>query len=152
MGSFKETLFLVHLYSVFYCAIFFIFNKMKNKTNMKLSRIIVLLAVILIFSLTTSCIVSNSKENTFVEKKYNQEDYGNVEAAILDYVEALYLVDSSRIIKSVDPKLRKVGYYYNPSKKAYVDNLEMTHKQLVRLAARWNSESNQANENSPKKN
>ncbi|WP_296637581.1 hypothetical protein [Polaribacter sp.] len=119
---------------------------------MKLSRIIVLLAVILIFSLTTSCIVSNSKENTFVEKKYNQEDYGNVEAAILDYVEALYLVDSSRIIKSVDPKLRKVGYYYNPSKKAYVDNLEMTHKQLVRLAARWNSESNQANENSPKKN
>ncbi|MEN8835873.1 MAG: nuclear transport factor 2 family protein [Polaribacter sp.] len=118
---------------------------------MRLSRITILLAVILIFTLTTSCIVSNSKENTFVEKKTNQEDYDKVKAAILDYVEALYLVDSTRIIKSVDPKLRKVGYYYNHSKKTYVDNLEMTHKQLVRLAARWNSESNQADENSPKK-
>ncbi|MEN8704294.1 MAG: hypothetical protein ABF286_09035, partial [Polaribacter sp.] len=75
---------------------------------MRLSRITILLAVILIFTLTTSCIVSNSKENTFVEKKTNQEDYDKVKAAILDYVEALYLVDSTRIIKSVDPKLRKV--------------------------------------------
>lgn len=118
---------------------------------MKLSKIIVLLSVILISSFTTSCSVSNNKENTFVQKKYNQEDYDKVEAAILDYVEALYLVDSTRIIKSVDPKLRKVGYYYNPNKKAYVDNLEMTHKQLVRLAAKWNSKFERANENSPKK-
>lgn len=117
---------------------------------MRLSRITILLAIILISSLATSCIVSNSKENTFVDKKSNQEDYDKVEAAILDYVEALYLVDSTRIIKSVDPKLRKVGYYYNPSKRAYIDNLEMTHEQLVRLAARWNSDYDQADENSPK--
>ncbi|MFK8058641.1 MAG: nuclear transport factor 2 family protein [Polaribacter sp.] len=30
-------------------------------------------------------------------------------------------------------------------------NLEMTHKQLVNLAARWNKSGNQVTENSPKK-
>lgn len=117
---------------------------------MKLAKTTLFFSLLFIFSLTTSCIVSNSKENTFVEKTYNQEDYDNVRGAILDYVEALYLVDSTRIIKSVDPKLRKVGYYYNPEKKEYIDNLEMTHQQLVRLAARWNSDFDQADENSPK--
>ncbi len=117
---------------------------------MKLAKTTLFISLLFIFSLTTSCIVSNSKENTFVEKEYNQEDYNNVKGAILDYVEGLYLVDSTRIIKSVDPKLRKLGYYYNPDKKGYVDNLEMTHQQLVRLAARWNSDYDQADENSPK--
>ena len=44
-----------------------------------------------------------------------------------------------------------MGYYYNPETKTYRDNLEMTHQQLVRLAARWNSDFDQADENSPKK-
>jgi len=105
-----------------------------------------LLFSILLFS---SCI-SQKEEKEVSKKEYNKEDFKAVENAILDYVEALYLVDSTRIIKSVDPKLRKIGYWYNPKEKAYRDNLEMTHLQLVRLAARWNSDYDQADENSPK--
>jgi|GEM_PF-1247704 hypothetical protein len=110
-----------------------------------------LLSVLIISNLVlTSCVVSNKKENTFVEKKFNEKDFEKIEAAILDYVEALYLVDSTRINKSVDKSLRKIGYYFHPDKKNYIDNLEMTHQQLVRLAARWNSDFDQADENSPK--
>ena len=108
------------------------------------------IALILLFTLLFSACDKNEKENNFVKKGYNQEDYNKVKAAITDYVEALYLVDSTRILKSVDPKLRKIGYWYNPKEKAYRDNLEMTQQQLARLAARWNSDYDQANENSPK--
>lgn len=92
-----------------------------------------------------------SKEKTSIKNQYNKEDYKKVEAAILDYVEGLYLVDSTRIDRSVDTKLRKIGYWYNPKEKKYRDNLEMTHTQLSNLAARWNKSGNQVNENSPKK-
>lgn len=60
------------------------------------------------------------------------------------------MVDSTRILKSVDPKLRKVGYYFSPETKTYRNNLEMTHEQLVTLAARWNSDGDQVDENTPK--
>lgn len=115
---------------------------------MKISNhfFLTLLFSILLFS---SCI-TQKEEKEISKKEYNKEDFKAVENAILDYVEALYLVDSTRIIKSVDPKLRKIGYWYNPKEKAYRDNLEMTHLQLVRLAARWNSDYDQADENSPK--
>ena len=115
---------------------------------MKISNyfFLILFFSILLFS---SCI-TQKEEKEVSKKEYNHEDFKAVENAILDYVEALYLVDSTRIIKSVDPKLRKIGYWYNPKEKAYRDNLEMTHQQLVRLAARWNSDYDQADENSPK--
>lgn len=115
---------------------------------MKISNhfFLTLLFSILLFS---SCI-TQKEEKKVSKKEYNKEEFKAVENAILDYVEALYLVDSTRIIKSVDPKLRKIGYWYNPKEKAYRDNLEMTHQQLVLLAARWNSDYDQADENSPK--
>ena len=87
---------------------------------------------ILLFS---SCI-TQKEEKEVSKNEYNQEDFKAVENAILDYVEALYLVDSTRIIKSVDPKLRKIGYWYNPKEKAYRDNLEMTHQQIGRASCR----------------
>lgn len=99
-----------------------------------------------VFLLLSFVSISSKK----LEKDSNKEDYKLVEAAILDYVEGLYLVDSTRIMKSVDTKLRKIGYWYNPKEKKYRDDLEMTHKQLVRLAARWNSDYDQVDENSPK--
>lgn len=73
-----------------------------------------------------------------------------VQAAILDYVEALYLVDSSRIEQSVHTELRKRGYWYSKEKKQYFDNLEMTFEQLRKLSATWNAKGDQANANSPK--
>lgn len=97
----------------------------------------------------TSCInsVDNPKTN---QKEFNKEDAKLVKAAILDYVDGLYLVDSTKIDKSVDKKLRKIGYWYHPDKKEYVDNLEMTHTQLSNLASRWNKDGKSANKNSPK--
>lgn len=85
-----------------------------------------------------------------VKTTQNSEDYKSVKAAILNYVDGLYLVDSTKINKSVDVKLRKVGYWFHPDKKAYINNLEMTHTQLSNLAARWNKDGKSANENSPK--
>lgn len=105
---------------------------------------------ILTFSIIfTSCLTKTNSEIA-PNKEFNIEDTKKVESTILDYVEGLYLVDSTRIDKSVDKKLRKVGYWYNPDKKEYVDNLEMTHTQLSNLAANWNKNGNRTNENSPK--
>ncbi len=84
------------------------------------------------------------------ETTWNKEDHKLVKATILDYVEGLYLVDSTRIEKSVDTTLRKIGYWYNKKDKAYRDNLPMTYNQLVRLSARWNKDGNRLDENTPK--
>ncbi len=77
-------------------------------------------------------------------------EYEAVEAAILDYVEGIYEVDSTRIEKSVHPELRKRGYWFHPNEKAYRDNLDMTYEQLVHLAATWNKSGESANADSPK--
>ena len=97
----------------------------------------------------TSC---NKEVEKTADKKvtWNQEDEKLVTAAISDYVEGLYLVDSSRIEKSVDSTLRKIGYWYNPDEKAYRDNLPMTYTQLLNLAASWNKFGNRTSETSPK--
>lgn len=109
-----------------------------------------LLSIVLITSSLTSCISTEQSKDGDKEELIS-EDAKQVKSAILDYVNALYLVDSTRIDKSVDKNLRKIGYYYNPDTKSYVDNLEMTHNQLSNLAAKWNSEYDQADEDSPKK-
>tara|TARA_R110002073_G_scaffold8207_6_gene45875 strand:+ start:3036 stop:3548 length:513 start_codon:yes stop_codon:yes gene_type:complete len=85
------------------------------------------------------------------KKEWNQQDHKLVKAAILDYVEGLYQVDSTRIEKSVDPTLRKIGYWYNKKEKAWTGGSNMSYNQLVNLAARWNKSGNQVNENTPKK-
>lgn len=90
------------------------------------------------------------QEITEERKAWNEEDRKAVKAAILDYVEGIYEVDATRIEKSIDSTLRKVGYWYHPKEKVYRDNLPMTYAQLVRLAANWNKDGSQANENSPK--
>ncbi len=105
-------------------------------------------ALFLVIALT-SCNKEKEVPKT-TEKTYNQEDLKNVKAAILDYVEGLYTADSTRIDKSVDTKLRKVGYWFHKKNKVYVDNSEMTFEQLSNLAARWNKSGKSANESSPK--
>ena len=78
-------------------------------------------------------------------------DYAAVHAAITDYVEGLYQVDSSRIEKSVHTELRKRGYWYHGKSESYRDNLDMTFEQLRHLAATWNVDGKMANEKSIKK-
>ncbi len=103
--------------------------------------------------LYTSCEknTENNNSNQEVKTSWSQSDYNGVKAAIEDYVEGLYQVDSTRIEKSVDTTLRKLGYWYNPKKKEFMDNLPMSYDRLVRLAARWNKDGKSVKENSPKK-
>lgn len=78
-------------------------------------------------------------------------EYDAVKTALLGYVDGLYEVDTTKIIKSVDSTLRKIGYWYNPKEKKYRDNLPMSYRQLVNLSARWNKDGKMVNENTPKK-
>ena len=66
-----------------------------------------------------------------------QADREAVNAAVLDYVEAIYQVEPERIEKSVDPTLRKVGYWYNDGQTEYTE-MEMNYQQLYDLASSWN--------------
>lgn len=92
----------------------------------------------------------HTENNKKQEKKLNHEEYDAVKSAILDYVDGLYEVDTTRIIRSVDTSLRKVGYWYHPKEKKYRDNLPMTYRQLINLTARWNKDGKSVNKNSPK--
>lgn len=69
--------------------------------------------------------------------------------AVEDYVLALYEVAPDRIAKSVDPSLRKIGYYDYDGKAQY--HIPMTYDQLFNLASSWNKDGNQVNSESPKK-
>ena len=114
----------------------------------------VIFVLILTLSILTNFSCSNQNEKDVLKKHEvtnKSQDYIKVKQAITDYVEGLYLVDSTRIDRSVDTTMRKIGYWYHPDKKKYIDNLEMTHKQLSNLAAKWNKDGKRTNENSPKK-
>lgn len=113
-----------------------------------MKRYTILLLLLISFNIV---FFSSCQKEKADKKEYNQDDYKDVKTAILDYVEGLYLVDSTRIDKSVDTKMRKIGYYFDAKSKTYRDNLEMTHTQLSNLAARWNKNGKSVNENSPKK-
>jgi len=68
--------------------------------------------------------------------------------AVENYVLALYNVEPERIAKSVDPTLRKIGYYdYNG--KSY-DHASMTYQQLYDLSATWNVNGDQITKESPR--
>ena len=73
-----------------------------------------------------------------------------VKAAVTDYVEGLYLVDSNRIKNSVHPSLHKIGYYYSEDKGKYGGPYPMSFRQLVDLAATWNADGKHASASSPK--
>jgi hypothetical protein len=110
----------------------------------------VLLAFIFVVCIT-SCEPQPKPDPKPDAPTWNEEDHKGVKAAIADYVEGLYQVDSTRIERSVDSTLRKLGYWYNPKDSTYRDNLYMSYNSLVSLAARWNKDGSQVDENSPKK-
>lgn len=77
-------------------------------------------------------------------------DREGVKAAVLDYVEGLYAVDTARIYRSVHPDLRKRGYYFSQHDEAYKGPTDMTFQQLVSLSAKWNKDGSNATATSPK--
>ncbi len=66
-------------------------------------------------------------------------EHAAVERAVLDYVEALYEVDPSRIERSVHPDLAKRGFWRADDSSGY-EELEMTYEELLGLAAHWNDD------------
>jgi hypothetical protein len=76
-------------------------------------------------------------------------DRAGVEAAVLDYVEGIYLVQPERIERSVHKDLRKVGYWRQDSASDYQE-APMTYQQLYDLAARWNANGQVDPETAPK--
>lgn len=71
-------------------------------------------------------------------KAQNPADKAAVHQAALDYLEGIYLVDPSRIERSVHPDLSKRGFWREPSKTTYEPQSTMTFTQLMSLAASWN--------------
>jgi len=65
-------------------------------------------------------------------------DTAGVRAAVVDYVEALYLVQPERIAKSVHPSLVKQGMVRPAAGGPYVGPEPMNYTQLHRMAGNWN--------------
>jgi len=61
-----------------------------------------------------------------------------VRQAALNYVNALYYADSTLVVESVDPRLKKYGYYYREGE-GYSEGI-MTYDELTSLATRWNAD------------
>ena len=61
-----------------------------------------------------------------------------VEAAVTDYVQALYKAEPERIARAVHPALQKTGVYRRPDSKEYGVRSNMNFDQLKHLAGQWN--------------
>ena len=64
-------------------------------------------------------------------------DSAAVRAAVLDYVEGIYLADTGRIVRSVRPELAKRGYWIPRDQSAYSSE-PMTYQELIGVAKTWN--------------
>jgi hypothetical protein len=64
-------------------------------------------------------------------------DRAGVRQAATDYVEALYQVDSMRVVRSVHPELVKYGYHTNDGS---YRGTPMTYAELKQLAVNWNKD------------
>jgi len=76
-------------------------------------------------------------------------DSAGVRAAVLDYVEGIYRVDTTRIVRSVRPELAKRGYYIPRGKTEY-ENEPMTYQELIDVARNWNKAGKVNAETAPK--
>lgn len=86
---------------------------------------------------------------TFVTKAEAKERE-LVKAAILDYVEGVYQVDTTRIYRSIHPTLVKRGTWYDEKNSKYTPFQEMNFQQLVSLTRNWNRNGKRADSSSPR--
>lgn len=66
-------------------------------------------------------------------------DRAAVQQAALDYVEGLYLADTSRIERSVHPQLTKRGFWRDSVSEPWGAQTTMTYDQLIALTKTWNA-------------
>jgi hypothetical protein len=67
----------------------------------------------------------------------NKDEKEQVKLAVLDYVEGIYEVNSSRIERSVHPDLAKRGFFIKKGETGYSGGV-MTYQELVELAKTYN--------------
>ena len=108
------------------------------------SKLKTLLSATLLFALLLSIPGLGVAQNS--ETKTDRE---LVQAAVEDYLLGLYDAEPSRIERSVDTTLRKIGYY--EYKGEDYDHVPMTYQQLYDLSASWNKDGSKTNEESPRK-
>ena len=66
-------------------------------------------------------------------------DRAAVHQAALDYVEAIYNSDVTRIERSVHPQLTKRGFWRDDPSKPWGPQTTMTYEQLLNVARTWNA-------------
>ena len=66
-------------------------------------------------------------------------DRAAVHQAAVDYVEAIYNSDVTRIERSVHPKLTKHGFWRDDPSKPWGPQATMTYEQLLNVAKTWNA-------------
>jgi Putative lumazine-binding len=64
---------------------------------------------------------------------YGQDDKQLVNDAVLDYVEAFYLGDTTKILRSISPSVVKYGYYRKKDATAY-DGEPMSFREMLDYA------------------
>ena len=67
-------------------------------------------------------------------------DRAAVEQAALDYVEAMYNADTTRIERSVHPQLTKRGFWRDNATLPWGPQTTMTYEQLITLTKTWNAD------------
>ena len=67
-------------------------------------------------------------------------DRAAVEQAALDYVDALYTADTTRIERSVHPQLTKRGFWRDNETLPWGPQQTMTYEQLMTLTKTWNAD------------
>lgn len=93
--------------------------------------------VILVLAISAN---SFSQEKELAVKKVTE--------AASNYINTFYKADTTLAYKSVHPKLRKVGWWFNNKKDQYSNASEMSFDRLISLAKRWNVKGDRANEKS----
>ena len=96
-------------------------------------------AAIVAMSLTAAA--GRPAAQTPVDRAAQQRaDRAAVEQAALDYVEALYNADPTRIERSVHPQLTKRGFWRDNATRPWGAQETMTYEQLVALTKTWNAD------------
>ena len=75
---------------------------------------------------------------------------GVIEAAN-NYIDTFYKADTLLAYKSVHPKLRKVGWWYDKNTNEYAKASEMPFDKLIALAKTWNAKGDKTDESSAHK-
>lgn len=109
---------------------------------MKTARFITIASVLLVMPATAR---AQSGPAAYVAPAAEVEA---VRRAALDYVEAIYEADPTRIERSVHPTLAKRGYYVN--RDGAWQESPMTYDQLLQTARTWNANGKTLREGAPK--